>query len=114
MLKKLIFTVFVLAMAPGYAADSGIASLHVAKGLNCAGCHGTDKPEPFAEVGNDKCLQCHGPKERLVNRFAAEYGPRNPHSNHLGDIACNICHKGHEPQSVYCNSCHKDFNFKMK
>ncbi|MBO5658121.1 MAG: cytochrome c3 family protein [Duodenibacillus sp.] len=90
-----------------------LADRHVAKGITCAICHGTDKPEPFAEVPNTTCFQCHGSLDSLKAKFK-HMGKQNPHDNHLGDVACNICHKGHEPSSVYCEKCHKNFKLNIR
>jgi len=63
-------------------------------------------------VENQRCLECHGPMEKLAQKSAPKDFPdRNPHKSHLGEIACTVCHKGHQASTVYCLDCHR--NFKM-
>lgn len=97
-----------------FAADAAVlADRHQAKGLGCVMCHGTDKPEPFAEVPADKCLACHGSRAALAKK-TEKWGKRNPHDNHLGEVECSVCHKGHQKSASYCSNCHKDFTMPMK
>ncbi len=87
-------------------------NLHAKGAVDCSGCHGKELPKPDATVENNRCLQCHGPLEKLAQKSAPqEFPDRNPHKSHLGDIACSVCHKGHSASSVYCLECHR--NFKM-
>lgn len=96
------------------AADAPVlAERHKAKGVGCIMCHGTEKPEPFAEVSADKCLACHGPRDALAKK-TEKWGKRNPHDNHLGEVECSVCHKGHQKSASYCSNCHKDFTMPMK
>jgi len=88
-----------------------LADRHASKSMDCLSCHIT-KPEPFAEVPATNCLKCH-PKDAIVNKYT-ELKERNPHQNHLGDVDCNICHKGHAESSVYCEQCHQNFKLHIK
>lgn len=89
-----------------------LADRHAKAGVTCADCHGTAKPEPMAEVEADKCLACH-PKNVIVGKYKA-MGERNPHENHLGDVDCSICHKGHEASVSYCANCHQNFTLNIR
>lgn len=95
------------------AAKSGFMdNLHAKSGVDCLGCHGKGMPKPDDTVENQRCLECHGPMEELAQRSAPKDFPdRNPHKSHLGEIACTVCHKGHQASTVYCLDCHR--NFKM-
>ena len=113
MMMRFWFLVFCGIVAAS-AGAAPLADRHAAAKMNCASCHGVAKPEPFAEVANDACLKCHGPLEKLQKKFDEKYGRRNPHRNHLGDVACSICHKGHAESSVYCENCHRDFRLPIR
>ena len=95
---------------PSYAADAKMgADRHIAKGLNCQTCHGSDMKNPqFPEEAT--CVQCHN-KEALAEKTKDLPGA-NPHkAPHNGD--CINCNLQHEPADDYCAQCHK-FNFKVK
>jgi hypothetical protein len=96
-------------------AGSGYTDgLHSGKNVTCVGCHGKTLPEIGDPVENERCLQCHGPFQRLLEKSAPKDFPdRNPHSSHLGEIACTVCHKGHAASSVYCLECHRAFKMKI-
>jgi fumarate reductase flavoprotein subunit len=97
--------------AAGTASATPLADRHKAKGLDCLSCHVT-KPEPFAEVPRANCLKCH-PETLIVSKYA-DLKDRNPHKNHLGEVDCNICHRGHDESLVYCDQCHKNFKLNIK
>lgn len=85
--------------------------LHQLVAVGCADCHGaTDKPEA---VEAEKCLSCHGPLAKLVQR-TAKVKPENPHhSPHWGDeLDCTLCHQQHRKSEDYCAECHR-FNYKV-
>lgn len=83
--------------------------LHAKGNVDCAGCHGKPVPVSDATVENPRCLECHGPVEKLAERSAnKEFPKRNPHASHYGsEIACTSCHKAHEASVVMCADCHK-------
>ena len=83
--------------------------LHAKAKVDCAGCHAKPVPVSDATVENPRCLECHGPVEKLAARSAnKEFPKRNPHASHYGsDIACTSCHKAHEASVVMCADCHK-------
>jgi hypothetical protein len=88
-------------------------AMHGRVDVDCAGCHGASAPGT-EEVSNERCLACHGPMDKLIEKSKpAVHEDRNPHKSHLGEIACSVCHKGHEASQVYCLDCHKKFEMKM-
>lgn len=97
-----------------WASAPFLDSFHGKGGVDCAGCHGPGVPAAGAEIGNERCLACHGPMERLVEKTKpAQFADRNPHHSHLGEIACTVCHKAHEASVVYCLDCHRKFEMKI-
>jgi len=87
---------------------------HHAGKVDCAGCHGKGAPKLDSTVENQRCLECHGPMEKLAKKSEPKDFPdRNPHKSHLGDIACTVCHKEHSASSVYCLECHPKFIMKI-
>lgn len=97
-----------------WASAPFLDSMHAKGGVGCAGCHETQLPAAGAEVGNERCLACHGPLEKLVEKTKpAQFADRNPHHSHLGEIACTVCHKAHEASVVYCLDCHRKFEMKI-
>jgi hypothetical protein len=90
-------------------------TLHAEAGIACSACHGKDLPTFDVKVENGVCLACHGPMEQLARKTEPkDFKDRNPHKSHLGDISCNVCHKGHQESTVYCLGCHKNFNMKIQ
>jgi hypothetical protein len=87
-----------------------LADRHQAKGMNCATCHKESPPK--ASVPSDICLQCHGSTEKLAEKTSA-VKPANPHDSHLGDVACDQCHRGHKAPVNACAQCHT-FGFKVR
>lgn len=98
--------------------DSGkfLADRHVARGLNCASCHGT-KP-PAAQLPEDKerhepCVACHGFYDKVAKKTQPKNPEEmNPHSQHDGNLPCTTCHQGHKPGKNYCAQCHY-YTFKV-
>ena len=87
-------------------------SQHAGK-INCAGCHGKDTPQLDSTVENPRCLECHGPMEKLAKKSEPkDFADRNPHKSHLGDIACTVCHHEHSASKTYCLECHPKFQMK--
>jgi hypothetical protein len=95
-------------------ASGWTSGLHMKAGVSCSSCHGAGVPPPGNEVANDRCLACHGPMDKLVEKSKpVEHADRNPHRSHLGEIACSACHKGHEASTVYCLDCHPRFPMRI-
>jgi hypothetical protein len=86
-----------------WAGSPYLDGLHGKGSVSCSGCHGSALPEKGDTVDNERCLACHGPIERIVAiTTPKDFADRNPHKSHLGEIACTVCHKAHEPSVVYC------------
>ncbi|MFU0841211.1 MAG: Cytochrom-c3-2 domain-containing protein [Burkholderia sp.] len=102
-----------LAAGSVSAAEQGkfLADRHVAKGIQCASCHGPDAKNP-KEPTIETCTQCH-PTKALVEK-TKDVKPTNPHvSPHYKDqLDCINCHHGHEEPEVFCDQCHQ-FGFKV-
>lgn len=107
-----------LALAFGIAAGMSsaqatdqkfLADRHIAAGMQCTTCH-KDAPKPGAYVSKDQCQTCH--KYADLAKATSKLNP-NPHFNHLGNVNCMDCHKGHQQPQLMCNDCHK-FNLKVK
>lgn len=103
-----------VAAADGYLADRHVAremDKRIAKGESkrsaeaaaCRQCH--KEATPSQPVKPAQCVSCHGDNDAVARR-TAQVKP-NPHYNHLGDVACTDCHRGHEAGTLMCNTCHK-------
>lgn len=95
-----------------YAAEPMLADRHVAKGVQCAMCHGPDEKN-LQEPTADTCKQCHS-VDALVEK-TAKVKPTNPHTSphYATDLDCNSCHLGHQSGENFCNQCHQ-FDFKVR
>jgi len=81
---------------------------HVAKGVECSGCH--KEIPPSAPVPAPVCFQCHGGSyAKLAEGTKSE---PNPHASHLDNILCESCHHSHKKSENICASCH-DFELKV-
>lgn len=97
-----------------WTSSSYLDGLHSRKDVTCFSCHGEKIAEAGDLVESDRCLYCHGPWDRLLQKTApTDFPDRNPHQSHLGEIDCTVCHKGHTASSVYCLGCHKNFTMKI-
>lgn len=109
-----LFVVFGLALSTGANAapdvsmsDEFLAGKHEQNiGAECTDCHGESTS---GEVDTQSvCLGCHEQQdieergEKLVEKL-----DRNPHKGHYPDLSCTECHKGHEPDENFCDSCHQ-------
>lgn len=86
------------------AADT-TADFHTSHGMKCDTCHKT-APVAGAKVKKDVCKQCHNPEQLAKKSMELKVEP-NPHYNHLGDVNCTECHKGHQKSELMCNQCHQ-------
>lgn len=94
-------------MAFGVSSFAGemLADRHIAKGVNCSGCHGGQKPNPGDKVKTEQCQTCHGSYEKLAEITADK--DINMHDTHLGEMDCHQCHKAHsKPGALLCVECH--------
>ncbi len=98
------------AAGSALAADGFTADRHAAAGMKCETCHKSGTPQPGARVKKDVCKGCHDPAE--LAKKTEKLSP-NPHYNHLGDVSCTDCHRGHQPSRLMCNDCHQ-FDLKVK
>jgi hypothetical protein len=90
---------------PGFSADR-----HVARGLQCAGCHGAAANAP---VQGDKCLACHTSIDAVAAKTSGMLDP-NPHDGHMGELECTVCHHGHKATELQCRNCHANMVIKRK
>ena len=92
------------------AAEFG-ADRHVARGVECASCHG--KNNEISTPTIDQCTQCYKPED--VAARTKDVKPHNPHvSPHYGNtLDCTLCHMQHAEPENYCDQCHQ-FGFKVK
>lgn len=98
-----------------WGKSQNMDNLHAKGNIVCMGCHGKDIPKPDSTVENQRCLECHGPLDKLAKKTEPkDFADRNPHKSHLGDIACTVCHKGHQESKVYCLDCHKNFKMSLQ
>lgn len=111
MLSRLIKTALLTALASGMAvslaAQPMLADRHVARGMDCVSCHKVKTPKPGATVDKQQCIGCHGSLEDIAKREKDKKLDPNPHYNHLVDLNCNECHKGHQKPVNMCNDCHQ-------
>ncbi|MBQ8828879.1 MAG: cytochrome c3 family protein [Burkholderiaceae bacterium] len=67
-------------------AATTVAPIHQAKGMQCEVCH-TVMPK----ADYNKCLMCHGGKEKL-----AKSNSQHSILNSKESVPCSVCHKGHQ------------------
>lgn len=98
-----------------WKTSSFMDHLHQQKGVGCTDCHGKTTPVKGDTVENTTCSNCHGtyPVIAARSKLPAKIANRNPHSSHLGDIDCVVCHKAHTVSESYCLGCHAKFDMKM-
>ncbi len=94
-------------------AQAPLAERHAGRGIPCQGCHSIAAPTAGAEVATATCQTCHGDYLSLRQR-TVRYGKDNPHGNHLGEVDCTVCHRGHSRSDSYCKSCHQDLTHAME
>lgn len=112
-LRNISFFVAVTAFSgPVPCQGANLADKHVQKGFQCAACHEKEPPQKDCFIENSQCLVCHGPLEKLKEKYSS-LGKKNPHDNHLGEIECTLCHRGHAKSESYCLQCHKNFHMPM-
>lgn len=77
---------------------------------DCVTCHDTKTPAKGSVVMTESCTKCHGSYDELAKK-TKDVLP-NPHYNHLGEVRCSDCHRGHQEAKNMCNDCHQ-FNYKL-
>ncbi|MGZ8202030.1 MAG: cytochrome c3 family protein [Burkholderiales bacterium] len=95
-----------------------LAARHGSKAsLSCEACHQKQLiPDDNESVVNTQCVACHGSYDTLapVTKAKLQNPDINPHASHLGpEIACTVCHRGHEASKPYCVNCHTNFTMPM-
>lgn len=111
-----ILGTLVMSMAAAQTTPQYLADRHVARGVQCAACHGQDAPKAALPEDKDRhepCVACHGFYDKVAQRTVPKNPEEmNPHSQHDGNLPCTTCHKGHQPGKNYCAGCHY-YNFKV-
>jgi Cytochrome c3 len=104
------------AMA-SWSSSPWLAATHGNKNISCGSCHQKQLiPGDNETVLNKQCVTCHGGYTKLASVTKAKLkNPNiNPHASHLGpEIACTVCHQGHQESKVYCLNCHTNFNMPI-
>ena len=119
-----------------------LGSAHAMRDVTCTDCHdyGLDhqirdtvaylrneyeEPLPQESYDMDMCFQCHehGSYDQIAWRTMdlgvtdgqAKGHSANPHASpHYTELECNLCHRVHEPSTLYCWECHTyDFGNPM-
>lgn len=97
-----------------WARSAYLDAAHGKADVGCAGCHGTKMPGKGTSAESARCMACHGFYECLADKTAPKDFPeRNPHSSHLGQPECTLCHKGHTVSRSACMDCHREFSMKI-
>ena len=110
--NKKTYEVIKEEIAPSWLLSDFLDNIHSNASISCGGCHGEQLPEFYVKISNDRCLTCHGPIEKLVEKTVGKISePRNVHkSKHYGvEVECIVCHRGHMPSQTLCLDCHKNF-----
>lgn len=106
---------FLKEIFTSWATSTFTDNLHARAFVSCSNCHDQALPAFDASVENSKCLQCHGPMDKLAKHTEpVDFKDRNPHLSHLGEIGCTVCHKAHSESVVYCLGCHQQFKMKIQ
>jgi hypothetical protein len=97
-----------------WAKSPWLAATHGSKAnLSCGACHQQQLiPDDNETVLNKQCIACHGGYDKLAASTKTKLkNPNiNPHGSHLGpEIACTVCHQGHQESKPYCLHCHTNF-----
>ncbi|WP_172623384.1 cytochrome c3 family protein [Arabiibacter massiliensis] len=82
---------------------------HASSNMKCAACHDEEDPAQGVDaVSSEKCLSCHGSREKVAERTAGIGEGVNPHDNFHYDmqLECTTCHKSHGESVNLCSSCH--------
>ena len=61
----------------------------------------------------ESCLgaACHGSYSDVAE-LTRDIEP-NPHSSHLGEVRCTVCHKSEGKSTFYCNKCHVNVDLNV-
>jgi nitrate/TMAO reductase-like tetraheme cytochrome c subunit len=115
-----------------YLTSNNLDNVHDQANVECKECHdypldaeiasgvnflignysvGDDGKLLAVKYDDEMCLQCHISYEHLAK--STDYLKKNPHSSHLGQLACNTCHVSHGEQIDYCSTCHDNGGQEM-
>jgi len=86
-----------------------LADRHQDRGADCAACHKESPPKDAASP--QACIKCHGGMGEVAEK-TVNAKPINPHDSHLGEVACDQCHRGHKASVNVCAQCHP-FEFRV-
>ncbi len=92
------------AAAKPLASTMPLAHTHALAGVKCAACHGKPAPRQGAAPAAEVCTGCHANTAQLANRINTT-SPK-VHGSHMGDLACDLCHKAHTQSENFCFQCH--------
>lgn len=99
-----ILGTLVMSMAAAQTTPQYLADRHVARGVQCAACHGQDAPKAALPEDKDRhepCVACHGFYDKVAQRTVPKNPEEmNPHSQHDGNLPCTTCHKGHQAARI--------------
>lgn len=102
----------VINVSPEIAKKYPAKPHHQKLSFSCVNCHkgqGSD-PEKLEAIRDEGCLSCHGSKIKIAARTGyMDLFHTNPHNSyHDGPtLACDECHKEHEPSQSRCLECHE-------
>jgi len=87
--------------------DMGLSlgHIHTLAGNDCETCH---MENPAEAPTMEDCFACHEDYAESENYL----NPTLPkvHDSHMGDLACDLCHKIHGKSENFCAQCH-DWNY---
>ncbi|MEG1833780.1 MAG: cytochrome c3 family protein [Burkholderiaceae bacterium] len=92
------------AAAKPLAGTMPLAHTHALASVKCAACHGQEKPRKGVAPTPEACAVCHANSEQLANRINLTNA--KVHGSHMGDLACDLCHKAHAASENFCFQCH--------
>lgn len=120
--------------AESMTAPHLLSTSHAMRDINCTDCHDYnldhqvhdtitfllgEYQEPLIKqaYGMEMCFQCHehGSYDQIAWRTMdlgvtdghAKGHSANPHASpHYTNLECNLCHRVHEPSTLYCWECH--------
>lgn len=96
------------------AQNYPIDGIHKKLGLSCTDCHTGNKVEEYSNEMLNTCLKCHDSYEKIKERTGHLGHNNNVHqSPHFENLACDVCHKSHQPSSNLCVQCHGQNTMKQ-
>jgi fumarate reductase flavoprotein subunit len=101
----LTFIVFAISITTLSFAQNNVLleETHKNNGITCENCHGTDTGGTV--VKKEKCMECHGDYNALVQTSSIHFYAMNPHWT-TGQAECTDCHHIHHESESVCSKCH--------